>query len=101
MQPATDLKLPTNLLEITLAMALAATLAAAAALAAGRFARRMLTVVGRDSVAPDPLARGTLRVLRLVTFLVIFALFAFPSLNLAGVDLSVGLNPQELGRWVA
>jgi small conductance mechanosensitive channel len=99
--PATDLKLPANLLEITLAMALAATLAGAASLAAGRLARRLLTAVGREHLPPEPIARGTLRILRLVTFLVVFALFAFPSLNLAGVDLRVGLNPQDLGRWAA
>jgi small conductance mechanosensitive channel len=99
--PAPAPTLPANLLEITLAMALAATLAAAAALAASRLARRLLTAVGREGVATEPVARGTLRVLRLVTFLVVFALFAFPALNLAGVDLRVGLNPQELGRWAA
>jgi small-conductance mechanosensitive channel len=99
-QPASPLTLPANLLEMTLALALAATLAAAAAIATGRLARRLLTAVGRDG-ATEPVARGTLRVLRLVTFLVAFGLFAFPALNLAGVDLRVGLNPQELGRWAA
>jgi small conductance mechanosensitive channel len=98
---APALTLPANLLEITLATALAATLAAAAAITATRLVRRLLTSVGRESITTEPIARGTLRMLRVVTFLVIFALFAFPALRLAGVDPKVGLNPQELGRWAA
>lgn len=101
MPPAPPPSIPSNLLEVTLAIALAATLAGAAALAVGRVGRRLLTAVGRERALTEPLARGTLRILRTMTFVIVFAVFAFPALNLAGVDLRVGLHPQELGRWAA
>ena len=97
MQP--DALLPSSRrtsLEITLALALAATLAAVAALAVGRLARRLLTRVGRETALTEPLARGTLRVLRFMTFVVVFALLAFPALDLAGVEPRVGLHPREI-----
>jgi small-conductance mechanosensitive channel len=90
-----------NALEITLALALTATLAAAAALATGRVARRLLNVVGREELAAVPLARRTLRVARVLTFLVVFVVLAFPALDLAGFNPGVGLNSADLGQWAA
>jgi small conductance mechanosensitive channel len=100
-QNAPALDLPANLLEITLALALAATLAAAAALTAGRLVRRLLTAVGRESALTEPVVHGTLRALRVVTFIIVLAVLAFPALELAGVSLQVGLHPRDLGRWAA
>ena len=91
--------LPPNLLEITLALAVAATLAAAAALAIGRIARRLLNVAGRDELAAQPLARRTLRVARALTFLVAFLVLAFPALDLAGVRPAGGWGSADLLRW--
>ncbi len=76
-------------------------MAGAAALAVGRIARRLLRVVGREQALAEPLSRGTVRIVRILTFVVVFAIFAFPALNLAGVDLRVGLHPQDLGKWAA
>ena len=101
MQNAPAVDLPANLLEITLALALAATLAVAAALTAGRLVRRLLTAVGRESALTEPVVHGTLRALRLVTFIIVLAVLAFPALELAGVSLQVGLHPRDLGRWAA
>jgi small conductance mechanosensitive channel len=92
---------PPNALEITLALALAATLAAAAALFIGRLSRRMLTAVGHDSLAGQPLVRRTLRVSRALTFIVTFVVLAFPALDLAGVRPGVGLQSEDLGQWAA
>jgi moderate conductance mechanosensitive channel len=92
---------PPHVLEITLALALAATLAGAAALGAGRLARRLLKAVGHVSSLTEPLAHRTLRVVRFMTFLVAFAVLAFPALDLAGVDVRVGLQSEDLGRWAA
>jgi small conductance mechanosensitive channel len=92
---------PANILEITLALALAATLAGAAALAIGRVARRLLNVVGRDELATQPLADRTLRVARALTFVVMFVVLAFPALDLAGVNPGVGMESEDLGRWAA
>jgi small-conductance mechanosensitive channel len=102
MQPSpTPATVPPNVLEITLALALAATLAGAAALAAARGARRLLTAVGREAILTEPLAYRTVRVVRVTTFVVVFAVLAFPALDLAGVDLRVGLQSEDLGRWAA
>jgi small-conductance mechanosensitive channel len=101
MPPTPALDLPGNFLEIVLALALAATLAGVCALAAGRLARRALASIHRDAHLNEPLTRGTVRVVRFMTFIVSFAVFAFPALSLAGVDWNVGLHPQELGRWAA
>jgi small conductance mechanosensitive channel len=98
MQNPPTLALPPNLLEITLALAIAAALAGALALVAGRVARRLLTSVGREALG-DPLARGTTRIVCAMTFIVAFAVLAFPALDLAGVDLRVGLGSADLGRW--
>ena len=93
--------IPTQALDIALALALALALAAAASLAVGRLARRLLTAVGRPHAVTDPLVPGTIRIIRVVTFLLALAIFAFPALDLAGVDLRVGLRSQEFGRWAA
>jgi small conductance mechanosensitive channel len=92
--------LPPDFLEITFALAFAATLAGAIALIAGRVARRLLGSVGRDALG-EPLAHGTLRAVRLMTFVVALAVFAFPALDLAGVDVRVGLDSAALGQWAA
>jgi small-conductance mechanosensitive channel len=101
MQPTPAISLPSNVLDITFALALTAALAALLALVASRLARRLLTSVGRDAQITEPMARGTVRVVRLMTFLVAFAIFAFPALDFAGVDLRVGLHSDDLGRWAA
>ena len=91
--------LPANALEITLALALAATLAAAGALAVGRVARRLFNIVGREQLASEPIARRTLKIARILTFVVVFLALAFPALDYAGVGPGVGMESQDLGRW--
>jgi moderate conductance mechanosensitive channel len=100
-QEKPSLPLQGNVLEVTLALAAAAALAALAALIATVAARRLLTTVGREAHVAEPLARGTVRVVRVMTFVVSFAIFAFPALDMAGVDLRVGLHSEDLGRWAA
>jgi moderate conductance mechanosensitive channel len=92
--------LPPNTLDIILALVLAATLAATIALVVARLARRLLTAV-HDSHLNEPLTRATVRVVRVMTFAVAFAVFAFPALDLAGVAVPVGLHKGQLGRWAA
>jgi moderate conductance mechanosensitive channel len=89
-----------DVLAITLALAFAASLAAAAALAAGRLSLRLLTSAGHQP-GKEPLAQGTVRIVRLMTFVLVFTVFAFPSLDMAGVELPVGLHFADLGRWAA
>jgi small-conductance mechanosensitive channel len=89
---------PPDVLAITLALALAAAIAGAAALAAGRIARGLLTSIGHEP-GKEPLAQRTVRVVRLMTLVLVFAVLAFPSLDMAGVDVPVGLHSEDLGRW--
>ena len=94
-------ELPADALNITLAVAIAAAAGALVALAVGRLASRGLTAVGREPAITDPLARRTVRIVGSVTFFLVFALFLFPALELMGVNLRVGLQSEDLGRWAA
>jgi small conductance mechanosensitive channel len=93
--------LPPHAVEIIFAFALVITIAAGAALLVGRLARRLLTAVGRDSLATEPLVQRTLRVARLMTFVIVVVVLTFPALDLAGIQVRAGLQSGELGRWVA
>jgi small-conductance mechanosensitive channel len=95
-----DASAPPDVLAITLALAFAAAIAGAAALTAGRVARRLLTSVGHEP-GTEPLAQRTVRGVRLMTFVLVFIVLAFPSLDMAGVELPVGLHSEDLGRWAA
>ena len=99
--PIADPAVSANVVEITLALALTATIAVAAALLTGRLARRLLDVVGREELASVPLAHRTLRVVKAMTFLIVFVVLAFPALDLAGFRPGVGLNSEDLGQWAA
>lgn len=101
MQETPSPDLSAHWVGITLALTVAALLALALALAVGRIAQRLLSSFRSDDPASDGLTRATVRVVRLVTFGVALAIFAFPALDLAGVELTVGLRPEDLGRWVA
>ena len=94
-------ELPADALNITLAVAIAAAAGALVALAVGRLASRGLTAVGREHAITDPLARRTVRIIGSVTFFLVFAFFLFPALELMGVNLRVGLQSEDLGRWAA
>jgi small-conductance mechanosensitive channel len=95
-----EISLPPHTLEAIVALALAAVLALVIAFVATKLARRALGVVARDALS-EPVARGTIRIVRTMTFAVAFTIFAFPALDLAGVQTSVGLDSGSLGRWAA
>ena len=105
MQNAPAIDLPANLLEITLALALAATLAAAAALAVGRLARRLLTAVGRESALTEPVAQAPIKTINgfvgayATTF---FLTFSNPVTILSFVAIYAGWHvPDIAGRYTA
>ena len=90
---------PPNVLEITLALAFAAALAGVIALAVGRIARHFLVVVGRESLAKDPIVQRTIRAVRGMSFVVAFAVLAFLAIDYAGVELGVDLESEGVRRW--
>ncbi|MFP5379606.1 MAG: mechanosensitive ion channel family protein, partial [Vicinamibacteria bacterium] len=93
-----------NTLEVTLALAVVLTMAVAAAIVVGAATRRLLRQVlgpAGEEAGRDRFVRGTVRLVRLITFAVTTATLAFPALDLAGVELAVGLQSRDLGDWAA
>ena len=68
---------------------------------ASRLVRVFLGGVGTDDVPARASQRSTLRLVRMVVFLLAAALFIFPALRLVGMQAEVGLSPEALGRWAA
>ena len=102
MPPATpSIAVPPVLIEATLALLLVATIAALVSLIAGNLARRLLTAVGRESLTHERLVQHTLRIARVMIFLVVFAVLSFPALDMIGLETHAGLRSGELGRWAA
>lgn len=101
MPTAPAVSIPANALEILVALALAAALAAAASIILGRLATRLFNVAGREDLVHEPVTRSTLRILRWLTFLVIFLALCFPALDWAGVRPGVGMESEDLGRWAS
>lgn len=93
--------LPANALEIAVALALAGALAVVTSLVLGRLALRLFNVAGREDLVAEPRTRSTLRILRWLTFLVVFLALSFPALDWAGVRPGVGMESQDLGRWAS
>ncbi len=93
---------PIASLEAVTALALAGLVALAIALVAGALARRLLRKIEGDRFQNHLAANGaTVRAVRLVTFVLALLVLAFPALDFAGVDLSVGLHSEDLTRWLA
>jgi len=95
-----------NALAITVVLALAYVLAEIVT----RIARRLIRASLGDDPDADGVAekpqltatmRSTLRLVRLVVFLLAGALLLFPALRAVGMQAEVGLSPQAIGEWAA
>ena len=86
--------------EALAALALAALVAAAIALVVGALTRRLLLTIEGERFHTQPIAQATVKAVRRVTFVLTLLVLAFPALDLAGVELAVGLHPQEVTRWL-
>ena len=91
--------LPSNTLEVTLAIAMTLLIAGAVALLAGRVIRRLLQSIEGDRVHVRPIADATVRIVRRITFGLVALIVVFPALDLAGLDVRVGLNDDEAAEW--
>ena len=87
--------------EALAALALAALAAMAIALLVGSLTRRLLLTIEGDRFHTQPIANATVRAVRRVTFVLSLMVLAFPALDLAGVELTVGLHPEDVSRWLA
>ena len=99
--PDTPLALPAFFtLEAIAAIAIAALVAAAVALVVGQLTRRLLLSVERDHFDTQPIAKATVKAVRTITFVLILLVLFFPALDLAGVELAVGLHPRQMTHWM-
>jgi moderate conductance mechanosensitive channel len=86
--------------EAIAALSIAALVAAAIALLAGSLTRRLMLSVEGERFHTQPIANATVRAVRRVTFVLLLLVLAFPALDLAGVNLTVGLHPEDVTRWL-
>jgi moderate conductance mechanosensitive channel len=87
-------------IEAAAAIALAALAAMAAALLVGSLTRRLLLNIEGERFHTQPIANATVKAVRRVTFILTLLVLAFPALDLAGVDINVGLHSEDVSRWV-
>ena len=99
--PAQPAALPAFLsVEAAAAIAIAALVAGAIALLVGALSRRLLLRIEGDRFHAHPFANATVRAVRRVTFVLALLVLSFPALDLAGVELTVGLHPEQLTQWL-
>lgn len=99
--PATSTATPPAFnLEAVAALSVAALVAAAIALLVGSLVRRLLLRIEGERFHTQPIANATVRAVRRVTFVLSLLVLSFPALDLAGVELRVGLHPEDLTQWL-
>ena len=98
---STSTSLPTNTLEVTLAIALTLLVAGAMALLAGTLTRRLLRSIEGDRFHVQPIANATVRIVRRITFALFTLVLLFPALDVAGVELQFGLHGEDVADWAA
>ena len=99
--PAQTPELPAILsVEAVAALAIAALIAVAIALAIGALTRRLLRRIEGERFHTQLIANTTVKAVQRVTFVLAFLVLSFPALDLAGVELTVGLHPEQLSRWL-
>lgn len=98
-----------NAIALTAVLALAYLVAESAT----RTLKRFLTQVGQPDVEDGAAearperpeitttVRSTLRLVRIVIFLLVAGLLIFPALRAVGMTAEVGMSPEALGRWAA
>ncbi len=102
MQATTPPALPAFIsLEALAALALAALAAAAIALLVGSLTRRLLRSIEGERFHTQPIANATVKAVRGITFILGLLILAFPALDLAGVEQTVGLHSKDVSRWAA
>jgi len=88
-------------IEAVAALLLATLAAIAAGLLAGALTRRLLIAIEGDRFHNQHLAKATVTAVRRIVFVLGLLVITFPALDLAGVEVGVGLHPDDVSRWVA
>jgi small-conductance mechanosensitive channel len=97
--PSTNAALPTNTLEVALAIALTLIVASAVALLAGSLTRRLLRAIEGDRFHVQHLTNATVRIVRRVTLGLVTLVLLFPALDFAGLDLKFGFHGEDVADW--
>jgi len=87
-------------LEALAALSVAALVASAIALLCGALTRRLLLSIEGERFHMQPIANTTVKAVRRVSFVLSLLVLAFPALDLAGVEMRVGLHPEDLTQWL-
>ena len=87
-------------LETFAALSLAALAALAIALLVGQLTRRVLKAIEGERFHTQVIANATVKAVQRVTFVLSMLVLAFPALDLAGVEPTVGLHPQQVSHWL-
>jgi small-conductance mechanosensitive channel len=93
--------LPPQSLEVVLALAVVFTAATAASMAAARVTRRLLAGIHGDRFHAEPFVKATLKVVRRMVFALVAMVLTFPALDLAGIQVAMGLHGEDLVRWAS
>lgn len=96
--PSADALAP-DTLPIVAALAFAAMIAVAIGLISGGMMGRFFRRIEGDG-PPSPMSKAAVRVVRILAFVIVLAVLAFPALDMAGVGVTVGLEGEELARWL-
>jgi small conductance mechanosensitive channel len=88
-------------LEALAALSLAALVALAIALLVGNLTRRVLRAIEGERFHTQVIANATVKAVTRVTFVLTMLVLAFPALDLAGVEATVGLHPEQVTHWLA
>lgn len=86
--------------EAFAALSLAALAALAIALLVGQLTRRVLKAIEGERFHTQVIANATVKAVQRVTFVLSMMVLAFPALDLAGVEPTVGLHPQQISLWL-
>jgi len=87
-------------LEAFAALALAALVAVSIALLVGKLTRRLLRAIEGDRFQTQAIANATVKAVQRVAFVLSMLVLAFPALDLAGVELTVGLHSEDVTHWL-
>lgn len=100
-QPAPASALPAIVsLEAVAALAIASLIASAIALLVGSLTRRLLLGIEGERFHTQPFTHTTVKAVRRVTFILSLLVLSFPALDLAGVEVTAGLHPEEVTQWL-
>ncbi len=88
-----------DILKVLGALVFSVGLALASALVASGLVRRFFNRIEGEATLSS-MSTAAARLVTFLTFVIVLALVAFPALDFAGVDIAMGLEGEDLTRWI-